>query len=59
MEISQVPIIDISSLVARTGNRDIIANQIQQACCESGFFYIVGQYSYAWFQPFSIEYSTS
>lgn len=41
MEISQVPIIDISSLVAGTGNRDIVANQIRQACCESGFFYIV------------------
>lgn len=42
MEISQVPIIDISSLVAGTGKCDIVANQIRQACCESGFFYIVG-----------------
>lgn len=40
-EALQIPIIDISSLVA--GERSSrVAQQIQQACCDTGFFYIVG-----------------
>ncbi|OKH43296.1 iron oxidase [Calothrix sp. HK-06] len=42
MEISQVPIIDISPLISGTDNRHLVANQIRQACCECGFFYIIG-----------------
>lgn len=49
-ETPQIPIIDISSLVACAGNNfaemhhvhQAIANQIHQACCDTGFFYIVG-----------------
>lgn len=40
-EFSQVPIINISALVGRK-NCSIVASQIRQACCEFGFFYIVG-----------------
>jgi isopenicillin N synthase-like dioxygenase len=39
--ISQIPIIDISSLVL--GHEpDAVAAQIRQACCSTGFFYVVG-----------------
>ncbi|MBD2681603.1 MULTISPECIES: isopenicillin N synthase family oxygenase [Nostoc] len=41
-ELSQIPIIDISALVSRTDERYTVASQIKQACCECGFFYIVG-----------------
>lgn len=40
VDVSQIPVIDISSLVS--DNRlDTVANQIRQACCGTGFFYIV------------------
>ncbi|WP_223280161.1 isopenicillin N synthase family dioxygenase [Nostoc sp. PA-18-2419] len=39
---SQIPIIDISALVSKTGERHTVASEIYQACCECGFFYIVG-----------------
>ena len=42
-EFSQVPVIDISTLVSKTSNySDVIADQIRQACQNYGFFYIVG-----------------
>ena len=42
-EFSQVPVIDISTLVSQTSNySDVIANQIRQALQDYGFFYIVG-----------------
>jgi isopenicillin N synthase-like dioxygenase len=41
-DFSRLPIIDIGPLVTGAGNRNAIASQIAQACCESGFFYIVG-----------------
>ncbi len=39
---SQVPVIDVSSLVARAGDRARAASEIARACRDSGFFYIVG-----------------
>ena len=39
---SQIPIVDVSSLVSGVGNLDVAATQIQQACRDTGFFYIVG-----------------
>ncbi|MEH1930686.1 isopenicillin N synthase family dioxygenase [Nostoc sp.] len=42
-EFSQVPVIDISTLVSQTSNySDVIADQIRQALQDYGFFYIVG-----------------
>jgi len=42
-EFSQVPVIDISTLVSQTSNySDVIADQIRQALQNYGFFYIVG-----------------
>ncbi|MHC5820485.1 MAG: isopenicillin N synthase family dioxygenase [Nostoc sp.] len=42
-QFSQVPIIDISTLVSQTSNySDVIADQIRQALQDYGFFYIVG-----------------
>ncbi|MDF5706343.1 MAG: 2-oxoglutarate and iron-dependent oxygenase domain-containing protein [Nostoc sp. S4] len=39
----QIPIVDISSaLVSKTGERHTVASEIKRACCEYGFFYIVG-----------------
>lgn len=38
----QLPVIDISALVCRKGDRLKVASQIGQACRQSGFFYIVG-----------------
>lgn len=38
---SHIPVIDISPLVAREP-ADQVAQQMHQACCETGFFYIVG-----------------
>lgn len=38
---SQIPMIDVSGLVS--GHEpDTVATQIRQACCDTGFFYIVG-----------------
>ncbi|HET9195691.1 MAG TPA: 2-oxoglutarate and iron-dependent oxygenase domain-containing protein [Vicinamibacterales bacterium] len=37
-----VPVIDVSALVARAGDRTRVADEIGQACRYSGFFYIVG-----------------
>lgn len=51
MVIQEIPIIDISSLQLGMGDRSnsqqtaaqaIVAQQIHQACCENGFFYIAG-----------------
>jgi isopenicillin N synthase-like dioxygenase len=41
-DFSQVPIIDISALVAATPEKHAVAAQIGEACCECGFFYITG-----------------
>ncbi|MHC5720844.1 MAG: 2-oxoglutarate and iron-dependent oxygenase domain-containing protein, partial [Nostoc sp.] len=42
-EFSQVPVIDISTLVSQTSNySDVIPDQIRQALQDYGFFYIVG-----------------
>ena len=41
-EFSHIPLIDVRELVAGTGGRRAVADQIGQACRESGFFYIVG-----------------
>ncbi|WP_375514511.1 isopenicillin N synthase family dioxygenase [uncultured Nostoc sp.] len=42
-QFSQVPVIDISTLVSQTSNySDVVANQIRQALQDYGFFYIVG-----------------
>jgi isopenicillin N synthase-like dioxygenase len=41
----QVPIINISTLVGEVadgGNRRSVAEQIRAACCDCGFFYVVG-----------------
>ncbi|MCC5639582.1 isopenicillin N synthase family oxygenase [Nostoc sp. CHAB 5844] len=38
----QIPIIDISTLVTESGDRNHTAAEIGQACHEYGFFYIVG-----------------
>ncbi|MBS1812471.1 MAG: isopenicillin N synthase family oxygenase [Acidobacteria bacterium] len=38
----QLPVIDIRALVAQTGDAQSVAAQINQACREVGFFYIVG-----------------
>jgi len=38
---SQIPLIDIHSLIVGD-NANLVAQQIHQACCETGFFYIVG-----------------
>ena len=39
---AQVPVIDVSTLVERTGDRSRVASEIAQACRDSGFFYIAG-----------------
>ncbi len=39
---SQVPVIDVAPLVQRTARRNEVAEQINQACRQSGFFYVVG-----------------
>ena len=38
----RLPVIDIQALILRTGNSQSVAAQIGQACCNAGFFYIVG-----------------
>ena len=40
--LSHIPIIDVRSLIYRTGELHQMADEIGQACCNSGFFYIVG-----------------
>jgi isopenicillin N synthase-like dioxygenase len=37
-----VPVIDVSALVARAGDRSRVADEIGRACRASGFFYVVG-----------------
>jgi isopenicillin N synthase-like dioxygenase len=39
---SHIPIIDISALVCGSEDRHEVAAKIGQACCDCGFFYIVG-----------------
>lgn len=41
VKVSQIPIIDISPFVAGKESGEV-AEQIRQACCDTGFFYIVG-----------------
>jgi isopenicillin N synthase-like dioxygenase len=38
---SQLPIINISALTGGTGDRRSVAEQIRNACCDCGFFYII------------------
>ncbi|MBW4580311.1 MAG: hypothetical protein KME42_12175 [Tildeniella nuda ZEHNDER 1965/U140] len=38
---SQIPVIDLSALVAGQAT-NTVATHIRQACCETGFFYVVG-----------------
>src|SRR5438093_4017046 len=38
----QIPIVNISALVAETGDRHVVAAEIGQACRDYGFFYITG-----------------
>jgi isopenicillin N synthase-like dioxygenase len=40
--LSHVPVIDVSALIARAGDRSRTADEIGRACRSSGFFYIVG-----------------
>src|SRR5687767_2517895 len=37
-----VPVIDVSALVARAGDRSRVADEIGRACRASGIFYVVG-----------------
>ncbi|MEM6842655.1 MAG: 2-oxoglutarate and iron-dependent oxygenase domain-containing protein [Bacteroidota bacterium] len=39
---SSVPIIDITPLIEETANQSVVAKQINQACREVGFFYVIG-----------------
>lgn len=41
-EFTHIPVIDISPLTRGSDNGRVVADQIGQACRESGFFYIVG-----------------
>jgi isopenicillin N synthase-like dioxygenase len=41
-DFSQIPIIDVSELVAGTPSRRAVAARLGEACRESGFFYAVG-----------------
>jgi isopenicillin N synthase-like dioxygenase len=41
-EFSHIPIIDVRELIAGTEGQRAVAEQIGQACRESGFFYVVG-----------------
>lgn len=41
IQATQIPLVDISPLILGT-QTDEIATQIRQACCDTGFFYIVG-----------------
>ena len=41
-EFSNVPIVDVSELVAGPPGRSAVAERLGQACRESGFFYVVG-----------------
>ena len=41
-EFSHIPIVDIRELVAGSAGKASVADQLGQACRESGFFYIVG-----------------
>jgi isopenicillin N synthase-like dioxygenase len=41
-DFSQIPIIDVSDLVASSAGRQAVAAQLGEACRESGFFYVVG-----------------
>jgi len=39
---TQIPVINLQPLIANTQARYEVAAQIQQACCDCGFFYITG-----------------
>jgi isopenicillin N synthase-like dioxygenase len=39
---TRIPVIDVNPLVTGRGDRSAVAQQIGQACRESGFFYIIG-----------------
>ncbi|CAN5150269.1 isopenicillin N synthase family oxygenase [soil metagenome] len=41
-EFSHIPILDVASLVANEPGKAQVAQQLGQACRESGFFYVVG-----------------
>jgi len=38
----RIPVIDVTPLVSSKGDVQSVADQIREACCEHGFFYIVG-----------------
>lgn len=39
---STIPVIDIAPLISGQGDISAVADSIHQACCETGFFYIIG-----------------
>jgi isopenicillin N synthase-like dioxygenase len=42
LSFTEVPVIDVSPLVTRAGDRSRVSSEIARACRDSGFFYIVG-----------------
>jgi isopenicillin N synthase-like dioxygenase len=42
MSLAGLPVIDVSPLVTRTGDRSQVSSEIARACRDSGFFYIAG-----------------
>ena len=38
---AEVPVVDVESLIAATGDRGVVAEQIGRACRDHGFFYVV------------------
>jgi isopenicillin N synthase-like dioxygenase len=41
-EFSHIPLVDVSALLAESGDRQAVARQLGEACRESGFFYVIG-----------------
>lgn len=42
VDVSRIPIIDVAELVAGGPGTAVVAAQIDRACRQSGFFYVVG-----------------
>ncbi len=41
-DFADIPIVDVSDLVAGRPSQQAVAKQLGEACRESGFFYVVG-----------------